>query len=253
MSETSYDLFSKYYDSLMGTISYDYWKHIVHSYCAHNYIFPPEKILEIGTGTGNLLYPLTKIGYKVTGIDISNQMLKIASKKNPENFPLILCDMNKLCFKKKTFRCAIAFFEVLNYISDIKKLETFFLNLRSCLKNGFMIFADFITEKKITSFFSEGTFSHKISKDILTVWKCDYNPLIKRAEVTTTFIDKTKSTDIHSTEKHYKYIFSPSELENLFLKLDFEITDVLESFTYKIPNVNTERILYILKGANNAY
>ncbi|MCK5684127.1 class I SAM-dependent methyltransferase [bacterium] len=248
---SSYDHFSKYYDSLMGSTSYNYWKNIVHSYCSHNYIFPPDQVLEIGTGTGNLLYPLAKIGYNVTGIDLSHQMLKIAAGKSPSEAPLVRCRMENLCFKKGIFSCAVAFFEVLNYISDLDKLESFFSNLRSCLKKDFLIFADFITEKKITTFFSEGTFSHRISKDILTVWECNYDPSVKRAEITTTFIDETKSVIIRSVEKHYKYIFSPMELENLFLKLDFEITDVLESFTYKSPNKNTERILYVLKGANN--
>lgn len=251
MKNSSYDIFSRYYDTIMETTDYDYWKKIIHSYCARNLIIPPESILEIGTGTGNLQLLLSKTGYHVVGIDSSQKMLEVAAGKLPSNSNLVRGRMENLCFRPGSFRCAVALFEVLNYLESLADLESFFRQLTYVLTEDFIIFADFITEKKIESFFHRGTFSHLVSENVSTVWKCDFDEEKKCAVITTTFKDKQKSGDIRYTEKHFKYIFSAVELENLFLKLDFEIYDVLESFTYKSPDRNSERILYILKGANS--
>ena len=42
---------------------------------------PNVNILDIGCGTGEHTLELLKRGYRVTGIDLSNEMLKIAKKK----------------------------------------------------------------------------------------------------------------------------------------------------------------------------
>ncbi len=41
-------------------------------------------LLELGCGTGRLLIPLAKAGYRVTGVDISSEMLRIARAKAKE-------------------------------------------------------------------------------------------------------------------------------------------------------------------------
>jgi ubiquinone/menaquinone biosynthesis C-methylase UbiE len=38
-------------------------------------IQPPQKILDVATGTGALAYELAKLGHSVIGIDISMEML----------------------------------------------------------------------------------------------------------------------------------------------------------------------------------
>jgi SAM-dependent methyltransferase len=47
-------------------------------------------ILEMGCGTGRLLLPLAKLGYNITGIDLSNSMINELKQKivnNPEEYP----------------------------------------------------------------------------------------------------------------------------------------------------------------------
>ena len=45
-------------------------------------ILPPNaRVVDIGTGTGQLSFPLVMLGFAVTGIDISHAMLRVAGAK----------------------------------------------------------------------------------------------------------------------------------------------------------------------------
>lgn len=66
-----------------------------------------EQILEIGVGTG-LNLPYYPAGCMVTGIDISEEMLKMAAqKKVPANVKLIPADAKKLSFPDYSFDKAL--------------------------------------------------------------------------------------------------------------------------------------------------
>ena len=63
-----------------------------------------SKILDVATGTGKQAFAFAKKGYDVTGIDLSEAMLKVASKKNKyENAKFALADATNLPFKDKCF------------------------------------------------------------------------------------------------------------------------------------------------------
>lgn len=69
------------------------------------------KILDIGCGTGNFSIKLAKMGCKVTGIDISDEMLEIAkSKATKQMLPIdfIKMDLNDLKFKDNEFDAIIS-------------------------------------------------------------------------------------------------------------------------------------------------
>ena len=65
---------------------------------------PNESVLEIGCGTGHALVEFSNKGGKVVAIDISEKMLKVASKKNKNrNIGLCQADGLSLPFAKEQF------------------------------------------------------------------------------------------------------------------------------------------------------
>lgn len=70
---------------------------------------PHGKILDIGCAAGRYSRALKDKGFEVVGIDLSEELLKIAKKENPD-IPFILADMRKLPFLNESFDsvCAIA-------------------------------------------------------------------------------------------------------------------------------------------------
>ena len=111
---------------------------------------PNTNILDIGCGTGEHTLELLKKGYKVTGIDLSNEMLKIAKKKLLSNklfsnnlFNLNAYNVNKLDVK---FNVILMMFNVIGYLDDV---QFFFEKLKDCLEPNALIFFDYWSEKAV--------------------------------------------------------------------------------------------------------
>jgi SAM-dependent methyltransferase len=62
--------------------------------------------LDLGVGTGRFSEPLQKIGFEVTGIDLSRKMTSKAKEKNVKD--LLLADARSIPFKDKIFDAAIS-------------------------------------------------------------------------------------------------------------------------------------------------
>lgn len=74
----SYERFAEVYDELMTDIPYTEYVEWIQTYApAQNY----KNLLDIGCGTGTLALMLHKAGYAVSGIDLSEEMLSIASAR----------------------------------------------------------------------------------------------------------------------------------------------------------------------------
>ena len=107
-------------------------------------------ILDIGCGTGEHTLELLKKGYRVTGVDLSNEMLKIAKKKLLSNnlfsnnlYNLNAYNVNKLDVK---FNVVLMMFNVIGYLEDI---QLFFQKLKDCLEPNALIFFDYWSEKAV--------------------------------------------------------------------------------------------------------
>ena len=62
------------------------------------------KILDVCTGTGTQAFAFAKRGYEVMGIDLSEEMLRVAKKKNKyENVRFVVADATKMPFENDYF------------------------------------------------------------------------------------------------------------------------------------------------------
>lgn len=87
---------------------------------------PNSKVLDVGCGACHEAATLTKKGYQVTGIDLSENLLKQASSLHPEIITQIM-DMRKLDFPDKSFNAIWAHASILHLIkTDIPSTFTQF-------------------------------------------------------------------------------------------------------------------------------
>ena len=75
--------FAKVYDRLMNKDKYIGWNEIIED-VVKKYSIPKETCLDIACGTGVVSGLLLKQGFKVIGVDIANDMIKIAHVNYPD-------------------------------------------------------------------------------------------------------------------------------------------------------------------------
>lgn len=101
-----------------------------------------DLILSIGCGTGSHEIFLAMKKFKILGIDPSYHMLEGAKKKNNySNLKFLNTTLQELSLSKKaTF--AYSLFNVVNCLSDLSELISFFCNLNRNLQNNSNIFIE---------------------------------------------------------------------------------------------------------------
>lgn len=132
----SFEYFAKYYDLIYKDKNYE--KEVTFIEDIFETFHKPQKILEIGCGTGNYTQILRRKGYGITGLDISESMLKIAKEKCRCDFLTgNICDISI----NEKFDACIAMFAVMGYITKNLDIIKALNNIHKHLEpNGLFIF-----------------------------------------------------------------------------------------------------------------
>jgi len=124
-SETNYDFdkladsYDKWYSSVVGQMYDRFEKKAFDSLVGnHN---NGKQLLEIGCGTGHWSRYFTKKGFEVTGVDISEEMVKTAQKKNISHCRFQVADGQNLSFLDNSFDAAAAI-TVLEFSKNPEKI-----------------------------------------------------------------------------------------------------------------------------------
>ena len=139
MSKSVFNIYSKYYDLLYQDKDYEGEAAYVESKLQSNNIVSGN-ILEFGSGTGKHGRLLADKGYKVHGIELSQEMIDLADTN--ESFS---CQQGDICNTKvdKKFDSVISLFHVMSYQVSNQNLESVFLNASRHLNSGGIFYSIF--------------------------------------------------------------------------------------------------------------
>jgi len=139
---TVFNEYAKFYDALYEDKDYygevDYLERLFNKYATK----PVATILDLGCGSGGHAIQLAERGYKVTGVDRSDEMLTIARQKtNAGNLEYIHSDLINIDLGKK-FDVVISMFAVLSYVTENRDLLKAFQVIAKHLQPGDIFFFD---------------------------------------------------------------------------------------------------------------
>ena len=129
-SRETYKRFAHYYDLYVGDFDADL--PLYQSPC-HS----AQYVLEIGCGTGRVLRALLQTGKRVTGIDVSEAMLEVASTKLSEYLQNGMLQLKKHNLREaplpESYDCALVTFYTFNYLQTDSEQQSFLLNVQKSL------------------------------------------------------------------------------------------------------------------------
>lgn len=142
-----YKRLAPYYDRLMDYIDYDIWVEDILNFIRED--DSVKSLLDVSCGTGSMAIRVARAGMRVTGVDISPEMIDEARRKVhqaglAEEIVLAVGDMRDIRFPEP-FDLIINLHDGLNYLYDAPSVGMFFKHAYSLLRSGGWLIADVVT------------------------------------------------------------------------------------------------------------
>ena len=137
-----FENYAKYYDLLYKDKDYQKESDFIISLIKQHSQKKNLLILDIGCGTGIHAHYLAEKGYQVTGIDFSEEMIKIAQENKNDKTEFYVADATNFNLDKK-FDIVLSLFHVVSYQSTNKDISNVFINVSKHLKKDGLFIFDF--------------------------------------------------------------------------------------------------------------
>lgn len=255
--------YSKYYDLLYKDKDYVGEAQYVHEKIQK---FAPgvKRILDLGCGTGRHDFELAKLGYEVTGIDLSEEMLATASScllsLNSNESSDLYSSLNfcsgdiRTVRLNQTFDVVVSLFHVMSYQTSNEDLQAAFATVTAHLKPGGLFIFDCwygpavltdLPEVRIKRFEDMECEVLRIAEPVM-----HYNDNV--VDVNYQVMVKEKATDKVETlleTHHMRYLFMP-ELEKLIDNNKMEKIFTCEWMSERVPGNDTWGLFVGLSSGN---
>ncbi len=145
-----YTQFAQVYDRLMQDVDYDGWAAYYRELLTR-YGLPRGRVCECACGTGNLTIPLSRMGYQMTGVDMSQEMLWEAAQKARKQgapIPFIRQDMRQLRLHRP-MDAILATCDGVNYLTSEEDVKAFFAAAFNAVRPGGGLFFDLSSPFKL--------------------------------------------------------------------------------------------------------
>lgn len=135
----------------------------------------PELILDMACGTGCMTVELSSRGYNMIGLDLSSEMLSVASSKTNSGKDILWINQDMCAFELYgTVDAVVCCFDSINYILDECKVAECFRLVYNYLNPGGLFIFDVNSRYKFEKIY--GTSDIILEKNgILCAWRNHYN------------------------------------------------------------------------------
>lgn len=246
------DLYSQYYDLLYSDKDYvgeaEYIDGLIRLNSSNT-----KTILDMGCGTGKHAELLCDKDYLVHGIDLSEEMLKIAAsrrKGKESKLSFSHANIQELNLDKK-FDAVVSLFHVMSYQNSNEELIKAFEVAKNHLKeNGIFVFDFWYGSAVLTDL--PNTRVKRLENDSIKVTRIAEPVTYAQENIVDVnydiFIeDKKNRTIVEKKELHKMRYFFDTELELICKQVGFKIVNKHEWMSDKNPDFNSWNVVWIVK------
>lgn len=243
-----YTGFAAVYDMFMDNIPYDRWVAWV-AERLKEYGICDGLVLDLGCGTGNMTERLARLGYDMTGVDSSEEMLETAVEKKMESGLDILYlqqDMREFELYG-TMRAVVSLCDSLNYITEPEELIQVFRLVNNYLDPGGIFLFDFNTCHKYETLLGEQTIAENREEGSF-IWDNYYDSRTRINEYELTFFVREESGLYRKFEElHFQRGYTLEEMKELLEQAGMEFLAAYDAYTPNPAAADSDRICVIAR------
>jgi SAM-dependent methyltransferase len=234
-----FNLYSQYYDLIYNSKDYSSEAKLVFDKLGLH----SSPLLELGCGSGGHASIFSELGCAITGLDLSETMVKLANGKSIPNFIAKEANISRFELEEE-FEAAISMFHVMSYLTDNESFLNCLMCVHKHLKSGGIFIFDFWFAPAV---YHQG-FEHRI--------KTFENEKIKVTRESSTLLDISRNvgnvgfdifveSKIDETqakrfvEQHPMRFFSIPEIEYFANQTGFQVSEFFDLHSSKKPSLET--------------
>lgn len=237
-----YTAFASVYDRLMTGVDYRAWAGFYHT-LMERYGLPRGKVCECACGTGSLTIPLAAMGYQMTGVDISPDMLFEASQKARKAgamIPFVKQDMRILHLHRQ-MDAVLCTNDGVNYLKGAEELSRFFQAAFRVIREGGGLFMDLSTPYKLKHVLGNHFIGDE-DAEIAYLWQNRYHEAQNYVDLNMAiFVRQEGETYLRIGEQQRQYAHEAELIRQLLLETGFVDIAVCGDKRLESPTPNENR------------
>lgn len=239
----SYTHFASVYDELMDDIPYDQYVDLAEEAMGP---LQGKRLLDIGCGTGLLSVKFAKKGAAVTGLDLSADMLAVASERASSlnlEISFIEQPMEKMDIPG-TFDGAVIAIDSLNYVKEKEDVAQTFRKIYDLLAVGGVLLFDVHSTYKTDDVFMEAPFVFDNGR-IAYIWQTEEGHEEHSVYSELAFFVRNESGMYRRfDEVHYQRTFDTYTYVEMLNEAGFTIERIFADWEDEPPHEESERIFF---------
>lgn len=237
----SYRNLARVYDRLMDDVDYGRWLDYARRIWGDR---KPETVVDLACGTGTMAKMLAQQGFRVIGVDISEDMLAVAEEKSRGlDVRYLHQDMRALTLSEPV-DTVVCFFDSINYLLEEEDVVRTFEQVFAQLEEGGTFLFDVHTPYKIREIFADNAF-HMVDEDVSYIWQCESDPdsLVVEHDLTL-FVREPDGVYRRFDEIHRQRAYEPEKLECWLKQAGFRKVSVTADFGGKVLGADDDRAFF---------
>lgn len=208
---SAYEFLPASYDRLTNDVAYDeIWSYIKKLFLRFG--VKPQAVVDLACGTGTLSWLMQKEGLAVTGVDMSEEMLTVASSKFPEsgNRPRFVRAKMQRFSLPEPVDAVISCLDSVNYLTKPEDFRKTICRVYDALCSGGVFVFDMNTPLKFRQL--DGQVFLDEDDDVYCVWRAEF---CENTHIMTYGMDifrRTVKVWRRYQEEHQEYAYEPAEV-----------------------------------------
>lgn len=240
----TYENFAFIYDEVMDESLYTSWL----AFAKRHLVPGTKRILELACGTGALACAFAREGFDVTALDLSEEMLMVASSKaaaDDVEVQFVQGDMLDLS-EAGTYEAITCFSDSLCYMPDRQSVQQVFDTVYSALEEEGIFMFDVHSLHQINEGFREYSY-HYQTEDFAFLWDSFPGEKKDSVEHFLTFFVRDNNKFLRFDELHKERTYSLENYYTLLENANFSQISIYGDFSDNKPNEQTARWFFVCK------
>ena len=237
----AYENLARSYDRLTNDVDYEATVDFYYAILQKEGL-QPRTAVDLACGTGSVALLLAQKGLQVTGVDLSWEMLTVASQKAQEleNPPLFVCQpLQELCLPRGV-DLAVCALDSLDYITDPEDCREAICRIYRVLNPGGCFIFDVNTPEKLRAM--DGQVFLDEDDDVYCVWRGEFEEETNVCSYAMDLFQRQGAVWLRSFEEHREYAYSAEQLQQYLRQAGFTHIEVYADRRFETPQPGEQRI-----------